>query len=248
MKTGRPLLPEPPATPTHQDTGVRGHWPCLPCLLGICSSRCMNKGRASVTLHQRKGKSGKDLSLRLPASRLLGSPTGDFEGALKHPGLSLAPGGEGWQSKILRPLAKSHGSAHWHTQHLHFLRFYTEISDLPSSHFTDEISEAQRDLAVVTSVLILQSLESVASASDHRHYLLLHQGTPRCTHKSPTSHSSVCRCTGSTVSLRGPQGSLVCFWHVCRHRAAMQHGPEADAAGLCPYSKCTFKYCNGVFA
>lgn len=100
----------------------------------------------------------------------------------------------------------------------------------------------------MTSVLILQRLESVASASDHRHYLLLHQGTPRCTHKSPTSHPSVCRCTGSTVSLCGPQGSLVCFWHACRHRAAMQHGPEAGAAGLCPYSKCTFKYCNGVFA
>ena len=60
--------------------------------------------------------------MRLAASRLLGPPAGDFEGALEHQGVTLAPRGEGWQSKIQRPLAKSHGSAHHITQHLHSLR------------------------------------------------------------------------------------------------------------------------------
>ena len=46
------------------------------------------------------------------------------------------------------------------------------------------------------SVVILQGLESVVSASHHRHGPLVHQDTPHCTHKPPTSHSSANRSAG----------------------------------------------------
>ncbi|XP_019317094.2 uncharacterized protein LOC109274207 [Panthera pardus] len=109
----------------------------------------------------------------------------------------------------------------------------------------DDIREAQRDLAAVMSMLILQGLGSMVSASRRRQPPLVHQGTARFTH-NPHIALLCLQVSWALGALGGQQGGLACLCHQCQHRAATQHGSEEATAQLCAYSKHLVKYCDGV--